>query len=264
MHELAAAQIACLDRLEEVARGLGLRPQHGRIQVRVAQLAEVFRAQVVVSHVVVVDEGALAVEREEVEIREHGQRGESPQRAAVARARGQARARRPGAERATSTVAPAMRRLSRLIRAKSRPCQGSWVARIASGQTDHARDGPRCVPKGRGDARNRAVAGPPGTARSSAGGGQRGTEPMPSRGERFAFALEYVGEAKVVLRRPGSGARQARRGLALERARGARPPRHLAHLVDGPARLRLAMWRGLISYERWNAASASSKRPLPE
>ncbi len=59
-------EVARGQRLEPVVVDLGLGPQHGHVEVVVTRLGVVLGAEVVVGHVVQVDEGAGAVEREEV------------------------------------------------------------------------------------------------------------------------------------------------------------------------------------------------------
>ena len=84
VHHVAGAEVPRLDGLEAIRVHLRLGPQHGRVQVAVAQLAEVLRAEVVVGDVVVVHPRLLAVEGEEVQVGDGAERGEAAERAQVA------------------------------------------------------------------------------------------------------------------------------------------------------------------------------------
>ena len=82
-------------------------------------------------------------------------------------------------------------------------------------------------------------------------------------GQGLAGRGQPEGHLAVVLPRPGAPPMPSasRASIAFIRSTSSRISRTLS---AGRTRLTLAMWRGLISFDRSKNASASSKRPFPE
>jgi len=87
--QFVALEVARLDRPEATLVALRLGAQHRGVEIGVAKLGVVLGAQVVVRHVVQVDEGppaAHGVEGEEVEVDEAGEHGQGGEQESVGRA----------------------------------------------------------------------------------------------------------------------------------------------------------------------------------